>query len=134
MLLQQIHVGNLCPVRTVHVPSSAGAPSLEVHNFLPVNMRIMGVTSQVISTFGTSQGLTGFMVGVPDQIDLWGQSTSLAAGSLTQQEQFSAAAGGWPWYTVGTPVWVTALGGLFDGSGNLELTVHYFPLRHRRAR
>ena len=134
MLLQQLHVGNLCPVRTVVVPSSAGAPSLEIQNLLPVNMRIMGVTTLVVASFGTSQGLTGFAVGDTNTMDLWGQSTSLLANSLTQGEQFSASALAWPLYTSAMPLHITALGGLFDGSGRLEITVHYFALRHRRAR
>lgn len=134
MLLQQMHVGNLCPVRTVIAPSSPGAPSLEIQNLLPLNMRIMGVTTLIMSPFGSTQGLTAFAVGDPTIFDLWGQSTGLFANSVTQQEQFSAAALAWPLYTTATPLIITALGGLFDGSGRLEITVHYFALRHRRAR
>lgn len=131
MLLQQIHPGNLAILQTAVIKSSAGASTLTLTGFLQAGMRIMGVTTQNLITFGTTNGLTAFVVGDGVNIDRWGQSTGLTAGTKTEQPQFRDTT--WPVFPAANDVVISALGGTFDATGQIEVTAHYFPLVHRRA-
>ena len=131
MLLQQIHLGALGLLATTTVPSSASAPTLSASNLILPGMRVMGVTTEILVSFGTTNSMTAFAVGDGTSLDRWGVSTGLTAGARTEQPQFLDTT--WPVYSVETSVVLSALGGLFDAKGQLEVTVHYFPLQHRRA-
>ena len=131
MLLQQVHLGNLAVLQTTVLNASAAATTLVASGFLKAGMRVMGVTTEVLATFGTTNAMTGFVIGDGLVIDRWGQSTGLVARSRTEQPQFTDTT--WPVYAGNTDVVVSALGGTFDSIGQIEITVHYFPLLHRRA-
>ena len=131
-LLNQLHIGHLAAITSTTLAAGAGAAVLTATGFLKAGMRILGVTTQILYSLGTSQGLTAFVVGDGLTIDRWGQSQGLTAGYKTEQGQFHDAT--WPIYATNTDVVLSALGGLFDAAGQVEITVHYFPLLHRSAR
>lgn len=131
MLLQQIHPGNLPLLNTVVLKASAGAAILTATNAIKAGMRVMGVTTEVLKTLGLTNGITGFTIGDGIDVGRWGQSTGLVAGAQTDQTQFLDTS--WPVYPTDTSIILSALGGLYDAIGQIEVTVHYFPLRHRRA-
>lgn len=126
--LTRVSLPGFLALRTYRVTPTAGQAILpNLTNALPA-ARIAGVTTEILTTFGTSQGLTGFMVGDATIPDRWGTQTTLTAGAQTGDAQ-----GDWPVYTAASDLIVSALDGLFDADGRLEVTVHYFILAHRAA-
>ena len=97
---------------------------------IPAGARVAGVTTQILTSLGTTQGLTSFSVGDSLLIDRWGEQHVLTAGAQTDQGDFHTS--DWPVYPTDTDVILSALGGLFSG-GEVEVTTWTFFLTHRAA-
>jgi hypothetical protein len=129
--LHQISLGALLSPLTRRTVPIAGAAVATLSGMIPAGARVAGVTTAIVASLGTSQGLTSFAVGDAAVMDRWGVQTILTAGAQTDQGDFRD--GTWPVYASNTHVLLSALGGLFNGVGEIEVTVWYFFLTHRAA-
>lgn len=109
----------------------AGLPTVVLTGMIPAGARVAGITTEILTSLGTSQGLTSMAVGDSNSVSRWGTQTVLSQGAQTDQGDFESS--DWPIYAGAADVILSALGGLFDGVGQVEVTVHYFLLTHRSA-
>ena len=106
----------------VSVATINGAALLRATDAIPAGARVYGVFCTNTAAFGSSGGLTGYNVGDGTTIDMWG-SNVLTINAVTTQADFHS--GDLPIYGVATSVVLSALGGLFDGSGGAQVEVVY---------
>lgn len=98
-----------------------------VHTFVsgrPVGSLILGVTIDIISTLAGS-GLTTFGVGDGSDPDLYGATTAVVAGTITDMTDFTADP--FEFRLTNGDVVLTADAGVFS-SGNILIAVHYIDL------
>jgi hypothetical protein len=124
-------------VAVATVASVNGAASLTAAALIPAGARVLTVSTKILTALGTSGGLTGFMVGDGGIADRWGVAAALTQNALTGCSDAPAAAqphdSSLPLYTTATAVVLSALGGLFDSVGSVEVSVQYLLLPHRSA-
>ena len=68
---RQLSVGMLALLKTTTVHASNGAATLTLSSFIPAGARILGVTSNVLTAFGITNGLTAFALGDGTVLDRW---------------------------------------------------------------
>jgi hypothetical protein len=129
--LHQISLGALLTLVTRTIQPASGAALATLTGFLPAGARVFGVTTEILASLGTTQGLSSFAIGDATLMDRWGAQSVLTAGAQTDQGDFHDAS--LPVYPADTDVVVSAIGGVFDGVGNIEVTLHYLLLTHRSA-
>jgi hypothetical protein len=83
----------------------------------------MGVTSKVTTALGTANGTTGYKIGTGADDDRWGAITGTAAGTTSDNRNWTA--GTIECFPSATDVIVTATGGNFNGTGVIYLSVQY---------
>jgi len=127
----RISIQSLFLRKTVSLTATAAASVLTWTGGIPANARVAGVTTKILTGLGTTQSLTGFAIGDPVIDNRWGTQTTLTINAETDQGDFGDQ--GWQVYTTATNILLTALGGTFDGTGVIEVTLHYFFLTHRSA-
>ncbi len=125
----QLSVAALAILKTATVSASNGASVLTLSALIPAGARVLGVTSQVLTAFGTGNGLTGINIGDATLVDRWAAAAAITLNALTEQGSFQE--GSWPIYASATDVLVSAVGGTFTAVGQLQVTVHYTLLTHR---
>lgn len=103
---------------------SAGGSSVEA-GFLPANAIVYGVTARVLSTIG---GATTLEMGVSGSTDRYGSGIGVGAGSWARGITGSPLA-----YYAATDLILTAVGGNFNGTGQIRLAVHFAELTLPRA-
>ncbi len=131
MLLSQVSLPGLCQLKGTRLRPTAGLGTLTWSSAIPAGARVAGVTSEITRAFGTSQSLTAFAIGDATLVDRWGVQSTLTPPAQTDQSTFTT--GDWRVFTGASDIIVSAQSGLFDASGELELTLHYFLLTHRSA-
>jgi hypothetical protein len=129
--LHQVSVASLLVPFTRTIVPGASTPTAVLTAMLPAGARVAGVTTEILTSLGTTQGLQAFAVGDGNVMDRWGTQNVLTAGAQTDQHNFLDAA--WPLYQVASDVILSGLGGLFNGVGEIEVTAWYFLLTHRAA-
>lgn len=102
-----------------------GARVLDVANLVPLGYRVEGAIARVDTTFGASRGLTQIALGDSVLLDGWG-AIGLDAGLTTLQKDFRRADR--PIAPTAYVVRCAALGGLFDGAGQLTVRAHWSSL------
>jgi hypothetical protein len=104
------------------VQPTPGAATLTFANMAPAGYRVLGTTWTITTAFGTSQGLTGILLGDSVANDRWARISTLSAGQTSGQLAFHA--GDQP---IAVPSAYTLLaaaeGGAFDGTGALHVTL-----------
>jgi hypothetical protein len=108
---------NIVTVATIN-----GASSLSATDAIPAGARVYGVFCTNTAAFGSTGGLTGYNVGDGTTVDMWGVNV-LTINAVTTQAGFHS--GDLPVYSVATAVVLSAIGGLFDGSGSAQVEVVY---------
>lgn len=98
-------------------------------SLIPAGLRVVAVTTEVLVGLGTTNGLTSVLIGDGTLTNRWGMQTTLTVGARTGQVDFGLQE--WPTYVAATSVVLSALGGTFDTTGEVEVTVWGFPLTHR---
>jgi hypothetical protein len=83
----------------------------------------MGVTSKVTTALGTTNSTTGYKIGTAADDDRWGAITGTAAGTTSDNRDWTA--GTIECFPAATDVIVTATGGNFDATGVIYLSVQY---------
>lgn len=110
----------------VTLDASDGATQLTASGLAPANCRLLGLTTTIMETFGTSRGLTALALGDNTALDRWGVTTTLSAEATTNlreahsDAQIVAPAG----YTV----LVTSQGGAFDATGSIQVRLYWSAL------
>lgn len=104
--------------------SNVSGASITATSLIPAGAFLIGVTSRVNTALGTSNGTTGYTVGIAGDPDLWGAITGTAEGTSSGSANYTAA-GASGLFTSATNVIVTATGGNFDATGVIELAIHY---------
>ena len=83
----------------------------------------MGVTSKVTTALGTTNSTTGYKIGTAGDDDRWGDITGTAAGTTSDNRDWTA--GTIECFPAATDIIVTATGGNFDATGVIYLSVQY---------
>ena len=122
--LTRINLASLL-TQVTYVALANSSNPIVITNALPAGATIFAVTAQVLVNFGNSSGLTDIAIGDPNFYDLWG-TIARDASSPTASRNFSANAMLHP-YSADTDIILTGLGGNFDSTGQLEVTVRYLP-------
>lgn len=97
--------------------------SVTATGLIPAGAVVMGVTSKVTTALGTGNGTTGYQIGTGADADRWGAITGTAAGTTSDNRDWTA--GTIECFPSATDVIVTATGGNFDGTGVIYLSVQY---------
>lgn len=82
----------------------------------------VGVLAEVTQAFGTSGGLQALAIGDDVQFDRWG-TVDVAKGAKNRPGVFKGNPA--PWTENYTDIVVTPIGGSFDSTGELQLTLRY---------
>lgn len=103
--------------------SNVSGASVTATGLIPAGAVVMGVTSKVTTGLGTGNGTTGYKIGTASDDDRWGDITGTAAGTTSDNRDWTA--GTIECFPAATDVIVTATGGNFDGTGVIYLSVQY---------
>jgi hypothetical protein len=103
--------------------SAVSGASVTATGLIPAGAVVMGVTSKVTTALGTANGTTGYQVGTAADPDRWGAITGTAAGTTSDNRNWTA--GTIECFPAATNVIVTATGGNFNGTGVIYLSVQY---------
>jgi hypothetical protein len=106
--------------------ASDGASVLTASGLAPADARLLGLTTTVVTEFGISRGLTGLILGDGVVSDRWGVSGSLTPDTTTNQLDFHSDTQ--PIAPPGYTVLVSAQGGTFDATGQLQVTLYWSTL------
>jgi|GEM_PF-2771970 len=90
---------------------------------VPKGGHVMGLSARVVTSLGTTSGLTGFTVGTASDADLYGTANAITANGGTEDNDWTADGGGWQ--AANLAVQLTAVGGDFDGTGDVQVSAHY---------
>lgn len=107
---------------------TAGTAISTASALVPQGARLKAVTARVTTGFGTSQGLAKLHIGVSFDgnllVDAYGRDIALALNTVTTGANFTSADMPIAKTAAGDIV-VTAVDGLFDGTGAITLRVSY---------
>jgi len=103
--------------------SNVSGASVTATGLIPAGAVVMGVTSKVTIGLGTGNGTTGYKIGTGADDDRWGDITGTAAGTTSDNRDWTA--GTIECFPAATDVIVTAVGGNFDATGDIYLSVQY---------
>lgn len=92
---------------------------------IPDGAFVIGVSTRIETAFGASNETTGYQVGDGD-VDRWGNIGAITQGTRSDNTNATADATGF--YTAASDVTITAVGGNFDGTGDLRVVVHYLDI------
>jgi parallel beta-helix repeat protein len=99
--------------------------SLTATNLIPDGALLLGVTARTNLALGATAGLTGYTVGDGSDPDLWGAVTSVGVSRGLSSRDYTDPAAAGRLYTSPQSVVITATGGTFDGTGEIEVVAHY---------
>ena len=103
--------------------SAVSGASVTATGLIPAGAVVMGVTSKVTTGLGTTNSTTGYKIGTVADDDRWGDITGTAAGTSSDNRDWTA--GTIECFPAATDIIVTAVGGNFDGTGEIYLSVQY---------
>jgi hypothetical protein len=129
--LHQISAGGSLAVKETRTQAAtASASSLTITFSNPPASRIHGVTLAILTTLGTTNGLTSIDIGTSRIPMLWGDNVGITLGTTTTPANF--------WSDVepidddgNFAVVIRGNGGTFDGTGSIAVQLHYSLLAHR---
>jgi hypothetical protein len=103
--------------------TNVSGASVTATGLIPAGAVVMGVTSKVTTALGTTNSTTGYKIGTGADDDRWGAITGTAAGTTSDNRNWTA--GTIECFPTATDVIVTATGGNFDATGVIYLSVQY---------
>ena len=106
--------------------ASAGQGVISVPGLIPPGYRCEGVTFTLTSNWGTSQGLTGLLIGDGIANDRFGRITTLTAGTQGGQVNFRSDVT--PIEPIPYVILIASEGGLFDSNGSVHITAYWSTL------
>lgn len=121
-----IFVGNTIGVRTsaqTTLACTSGAGQLTASSIFPANARAINVFAENLIAPGTSNGLSGYNIDSHGVQGRWGSNVGLTLNLKTTIGDFQLSES--PVSSMASDVTITARGGPFDGTGNIQITVEY---------
>lgn len=103
--------------------ASVSGASVTATGLIPGGAIVVGVTSKVTVALGGGGGTTGYQVGDAGDADRWGAAATITLGTTTDNRDWTATTV--QAFTAATDVIVTAVGGNFNGTGTIYLSVQY---------
>ncbi len=104
--------------------SSVSGATVTASSLIPDGAVVIGVTTKVTTGLGTGSGTSGYTVGpASGDDDRWGSVSATAAGTSTDNRDWTATT--IQAFTSAEDVKLTALGGNFDGTGVIDVSVQY---------
>lgn len=108
---------------TTSLLSAISGATVTASSLIPDGAFVVGVTTRITTTIGATGGTTGFQIGDGVDADRWGQKNTLTAGQTTTNADATANFSGA--FTAANDVVITAVGGNFDGTGAIRVSVAY---------
>jgi hypothetical protein len=105
--------------------SAISGATVTATNLIPDGAFLLGVTTRINTGLGATNGTTGYAVGTAADPNLWGDVAAITAGTASGSTSFTAT-GASGLYIAAESVILTAAGGNFDGTGEIEVIAHYF--------
>lgn len=106
--------------------TSVSGASVTISNLIPDGAWVVGVSTRITTALGTTNGTTSYTVGDGSDADRWGDSGAVTLGTTTNNTDATADATGM--FTSANDVVLTAVGGNFDGDGDIRVVVHYIDI------
>lgn len=103
--------------------ASVSGATVTATGIIPDGAIVVGVTTKVTVSLGTGGGTTGYTVGDGADADRWGDVTATAAGTTTDNRDWTATTV--QAFTAASDVVITAKGGNFNGTGTIYVSVQY---------
>ncbi len=103
--------------------TNVSGASVTASSLIPDGAVVIGVTTKVTTGLGTGNGTTGYNVGDGSDADRWGSITGTASGTSSDNRDWTATTV--QAFTSANDVVLTALGGNFDGTGVIDVSVQY---------
>lgn len=104
--------------------SAVSGATATAANLIPDGAFLIGVTTRINTGLGAGNGTTGYAVGTAADPNLWGDVAAITAGTASKSTDFTAT-GASGLYIAAESVILTAAGGNFDGTGEIEVIAHY---------
>lgn len=104
--------------------TSVSGASVTISNLIPAGAWVLGVTTRINTALGDSNGTSSYTVGDGTDADRWGDSGAITEGTTTDNTDATAEATGS--FASANDVVLTAVGGNFDGTGDIRVAVHYW--------
>ncbi len=122
-LIQGGYAGLEYKVATATLVGAAAATITTGTTLIPAGSFVLGVTVTVTSTFSNTS-LTSMTLGDGSDVDRWGATIALVAGTQTTSANFTATA--LPFYTAATALVATGTGANFAANGSMLVRAYYF--------
>lgn len=103
--------------------ASVSGATVTATGIIPDGAVVVGVTTKVTVSLGTGGGTTGYNVGDGSDADRWGAITGTAAGTSSDNTNWTA--GTIQAFTSASDIVITAVGGNFNGTGTIYVSVQY---------
>lgn len=106
--------------------SSVSGATVTATGIIPAGAVVVGVTTKVTTGLGATGGTTGYTVGDHGAADpdRWGVASTITAGTVTQNADWTN--GTIEAFLTASDVVITNVGGNFDGTGVIYVSVQYF--------
>lgn len=108
------------------VTPSPGTGVISIPSLVPPGFRCEGLTWSITTTFGTSGGLAGILLGDAIANDRWAHITDLSAGQTGGQVSFRSDTT--PVEPIPYVILASALGGNYDAVGGLHVRAYWSTL------
>jgi hypothetical protein len=103
--------------------SNVSGASVTATSLIPDGAFLIGVTTKVTTAISGGGGTTGYQVGDGSDADRWGEATTITAGTSTDNTNATANPTGA--FTAAQNVVITAVGGNFNGTGDIMVCAFY---------
>lgn len=103
--------------------TAASGATITATNLIPDGAIVVGVTTKITTALGVTNGTTGYQVGDGTDPDRWGAITGTAAGISSDNRDWTATTV--QAFIAANNVVLTAVGGNFDGTGVIYVSVQY---------
>lgn len=102
--------------------AAAAAATLTATSLIPAGCVVIGTDTRVLTAFGATSGLTSFSIGDGSDADRFGVTEAITLNSTTDNDDWTITTV--PMYASATNIVLTGVGGNFDTTGLIRITVH----------
>lgn len=117
--------------RTETLSAVTGASVVTTIGVIPDGAIVLGVTTNISVALGTGNGTTGYQIGDGSDVDRWGDITGTSTATVSDDADRTNSAIE-AFISGPSEVTITAVGGDFDGVGDIEIVVHYIEVGARK--
>jgi hypothetical protein len=109
--------------RAVQIKTTASGATVTATGIIPDGAIPIGISTEVTTALGETNGTSGYSVGDGSDADRWGTVTGVAVGTKTNNADWTTTV--IQMFNSAQNIVLTALGGNFDGTGVIVVTVDY---------